>query len=287
MIEISKNNDIIPIFEKYIKNILKIPYCNFEGIHPKIAYEFIVGLSLMYEMYPFFNKVICSIEQEKDLEAHVNILKNLENSDDYFEITTNKKYIYGFYSRILFSKNILFMNMTNYIPYFSCIIFDKVKNIDIQSIDNFILSNYGRFGVYHEFGHLLDNFLNISDNKELDKIISNYNIETEISKYANSDKRELVSCAFSRYIYSKRQLTKLENEIGVNDFNNIEYKSSNLVNEIGNFIDDEYKKFVKFRKLKAIKSKYDFNKKFTIGHYNNNESDNLKKYIKRYKMYEK
>ena len=44
------------IFEEYIKNVLGIPIVNLDGVDPKLAFEIIVGLELMYEKYPFFKK---------------------------------------------------------------------------------------------------------------------------------------------------------------------------------------------------------------------------------------
>lgn len=262
--------------ENYVKTILKIPYCNFDGINPKIAYEIIVGLSLMYEMYPFFNRVICSIENIDEYINHVNLLSfsdrnNMESmmptpyhsfdSDD-----PNTIYGFAFYSDTndLNEYKLPIVINRNFADYCSLIIFKNVKQVDVSKIKDLSKTNYGRFGIYHEFGHLLNFFLHISSSDKLKEIIKGHNIVEEISDYATTNNSELVAEAFASYIFSKRKLTKLEKILGKTQFCKTDYKVTPLVEKIGNLIDDEYEKFTRFRQIKFINKRYNFNKRFTI-----------------------
>lgn len=258
-------------FEEYVKKVLKIPYCNLDGFNPTIAYEIIVGLSLMYEMYPFFDRVICSIESMKDFRDHYNMLafsnkKQFENSKcnytDFEKEINNVNIIYLFakaYCCDTFASRKINVNFAK--KYFSLITFDKNKNVIIPNLE---ATNLGRLGIYHEFGHLLDWFLNISCNEKFLELIKGHNISKEVSNYATTNNEDLVAEAFARYIFYKRRLTTLEKSIGRTNFSNIKPKESQLVNEIGKLIDLEYQKFVKFRQIKFINQRYKFNKKYTI-----------------------
>ena len=282
----SQDNNTVNYFEEYVKGVLKIPYCNFEGLDPKIAYEIVVGLSLMYEMYPFFNRVICAINQIEDYEAHINMLDYIYNDNPiYHEAKEDKNGVYGFHTHIKeFSDSSPIIDRS-YNPYFSLLIYDNVKNVDISNIQNLFISSYGRVGIYHEFGHLLDVFLNISNNEKFKTLISNRDIKKEVSEYACTNNHELVACAFSRYILSKGNLTALEKNLGKFEFSNIEYTPSDLIIEIGKFIDEEYKKFAKFKQIKFINRKYNFNKKFSINRrYKHVDVKQLEDNIKRTKI---
>jgi len=258
-------NDTIKYLEDYVKFALKIPYCNFSEIHPKIAYEIIVGLSLMYEKYPFFDRIICSITQNEDLESHINTLEYSDKkfkASEYINIKRDGTYTFCEY----YNNNLITPTKfdKNNISYFSFLITDKTKNVNPTEIKDLYTSIYGRAAIYHEFGHLLDTFLKISTNDKFLNLIKNHDIEKEISNYACVNNRELVAEAFKLYILATKNLTNLEVRLGKVDFMITKYNVSPLVIQIGQLIDEEYKKFVKFRQIKFINKKYNINERFTI-----------------------
>lgn len=300
------------VFEDYVKDVLKIPHCNFEGVHPKIAYEIIVGLSLMYEMYPFFNKVISSIGSVEDYNNMFNLLnfsskkykegticnrlnnytyKHLINNFDIGKIEKYANSLNEFNTKIKYNKilkedgGMYSFSAYNYhsCHFFHICIRNYIKRLDMTDIYNLCNYYYGRISIYHEFGHLLDFFLKINSNKKFLKIIEGHDIKTEISEYATTNNEELVAEAFSYYIFSKHKLTNLEKKLNKIEFSKNDFKANSLIQEIGKLIDEEYEKFVKFKRVKFIKEKYNFNKKFTIQKNSNNINiDKIKEKIKKY-----
>lgn len=223
-------------YSKLIKENLKIPFCNFDGVSLKVQKEILMGLSIMYKRYPFFNHVLCALEQEDDFIYHYNMfiytmdcnytyddskLVNDSRVSGFYSITDDNE-LTGYYEVPLKIDN-------KFADYFSIVLFDGINNYD------------GRKVIFHEFGHLLDNFLHISNDPEFLKLVENKNIYELVSPYACVNKEELVAELFSEYIIGNK----------TNDF----------INSIGKLIDKKYEEFVNYNLNNDI---YKFNLKYSI-----------------------
>lgn len=223
-------------YSKFVKENLKIPYCNFDEISLKTQYEITMGLSFMYERYPFFNHVLCALEQENDFIYHYNMFIYTMECDSFYDDSklNNDNRVSGFYSITDNHELTSYYELPNKIDktfadYFSIVLFEGINNYD------------GRKVIFHEFGHLLDNFLHISNDAEFLELVKNKNICELVSPYACVNKEELVAEVFSEYIIGDRD----------NDFINI----------IGRFIDKKYEEFVNYNLNNDI---YKFNLKYSI-----------------------
>lgn len=223
-------------YSKFVKENLKIPYCNFDEISLKTQYEITMGLSFMYERYPFFNHVLCALEQENDFIYHYNMFIYTMECDSFYDDSklNNDNRVSGFYSITDNHELTSYYELPNKIDktfadYFSIVLFEGINNYD------------GRKVIFHEFGHLLDNFLHISNDAEFLELVKNKNICELVSPYACVSKEELVAEVFSEYIIGDRD----------NDFINI----------IGKFIDKKYEEFVNYNLNNDI---YKFNLKYSI-----------------------
>ncbi len=218
---------------KFVRNNLKIPYCNLDGLSEKVQYEIITGLSFMYERYPFFNHVLCALEQENDFIYHYNMFVYTMVCDSIYDDSKicNDKRVSGFYSITDDHELTGYYELPKIIDdtfadYFSIVFFEGINKCNGMKI------------IFHEFGHLLDDFLHISNDKDFLGLINDKDLKS-------NDKEELVAELFSKYILSL---------IGYkNDIDELAYK-------VGNFIDKKYNLFVKDN----IDNYYQFNLKYSI-----------------------
>lgn len=214
-------------YSNNIKKDLKIPYCNFNNISKSTQYEILMGLSLMYKRYPFFNHVLCSIEQEDDFIYHYNMFvftMNSEQSYDDSKIKDDNR-ISGFYSITEDHELTGYYKLPEKIDcysadYFSIVLFDGINECNVRRV------------IYHEFGHLLDNFLHVSSDSEFIDILKKHNLTLENSS-------ELFAEIFSDYILGTQNV---------------------LICEVGNLVEKKYNQFVK----NNIKENYSFNLKYSI-----------------------
>lgn len=214
-------------YSNNIKKDLKIPYCNFNNISKSTQYEILMGLSLMYKRYPFFNHVLCSIEQEDDFIYHYNMFvftMNSEQSYDDSKIKDDNR-ISGFYSITEDHELTGYYKPPEKIDcysadYFSIVLFDGINECNVRRV------------IYHEFGHLLDNFLHVSCDSEFIDILKKHNLTLENSS-------ELFAEIFSDYILGTQNV---------------------LICEVGNLVEKKYNQFVK----NNIKENYSFNLKYSI-----------------------
>lgn len=214
-------------YSNNIKKDLKIPYCNFNNISKSTQYEILMGLSLMYKRYPFFNHVLCSIEQEDDFIYHYNMFVFTMNSEHYYDDSKIKddNRISGFYSITEDHELTGYYKLPEKIDcysadYFSIVLFDGINECNVRRV------------IYHEFGHLLDNFLHVSCDSEFIDILRKYNLTLENSS-------ELFAEIFSDYILGTQNV---------------------LICEVGNLVEKKYNQFVKDN----IKENYSFNLKYSI-----------------------
>ncbi len=262
----------LEVYEDYVKKVLNIPYCNFHNLDEKVIYEIIVGLSLMYEMYPKLSKAICMIGDGMDANDYQNILLNsnkeiYEFNDGAVHIPYKEKmganYILSLYkntSGLYIDKDSLMENRS--FPFhISLIIGERTLNSDISQIKDISATVHGRFGIYHEFGHLLDYVLHISENEKLNKLIENHNIKEEIDDYAETNIQELVAEAFAYYIFDKRKLCDLEKKLNIKEYSSVYAKITPLILKIGKLIDKLYMEY--FNNLQ-VNDLYDFIKKYVV-----------------------
>lgn len=214
-------------YSNNIKKDLKIPYCNFNNISKSTQYEILMGLSLMYKRYPFFNHVLCSIEQEDDFIYHYNMFVFTMNSEHYYDDSKikNDNRISGFYSITEDHELTGYYKLPEKIDcysadYFSIVLFDGINECNVRRV------------IYHEFGHLLDNFLHVSCDSEFIDILKKYNLTLENSS-------ELFAEIFSDYILGTQNV---------------------LICEVGNLVKKKYNQFIK----NNIKENYSFNLKYSI-----------------------
>lgn len=214
-------------YSNNIKKDLKIPYCNFNNISKSTQYEILMGLSLMYKRYPFFNHVLCSIEQEDDFIYHYNMFVFTMNSEHYYDDSKikNDNRISGFYSITEDHELTGYYKLPEKIDcysadYFSIVLFDGINECNVRRV------------IYHEFGHLLDNFLHVSCDSEFIYILKKYNLTLENSS-------ELFAEIFSDYILGTQNV---------------------FICEVGNLVEKKYNQFVK----NNIKENYSFNLKYSI-----------------------
>lgn len=248
-------------FEHIIKRELKIPFCNLDGISKDVVAEIIIGLKQLYNLYPFFKNVICAIESIEDFKDHDNIL---EFSDLYdFE---HNNCVYDRNARLCNDEFEYMINMrrNKEDTFCSIVIGNFSSNLIKYSDIDYPCSSCGRFGIYHEFGHLLDEFLNISCSVEFSDIIKNYDIKNEISEYACTSKDELLADAFAFYLLNKL----IDDNPIINDIShpiNIDnLKSNEFIEKIGKLVDRKYQNFVRFRQLNFLSKKYNFKSKYDI-----------------------
>ena len=199
-------------YSNNIKKDLKIPYCNFNNISKSTQYEILMGLSLMYKRYPFFNHVLCSIEQEDDFIYHYNMFVFTMNSEHYYDDSKIKddNRISGFYSITEDHELTGYYKLPEKIDcysadYFSIVLFDGINECNVRRV------------IYHEFGHLLDNFLHVSCDSEFIDILKKYNLTLENSS-------ELFAEIFSDYILGTQNV---------------------LICEVGNLVEKKYNQFIK------------------------------------------
>ena len=214
-------------YSNNIKKDLKIPYCNFNNISKSTQYEILMGLSLMYKRYPFFNHVLCSIEQEDDFIYHYNMFVFTMNSEQSYDDSKikNDNRISGFYSITEDHELTGYYKLPEKIDcysadYFSIVLFDGINECNVRRV------------IYHEFGHLLDNFLHVSCDSEFIEILKKYNLTLENSS-------ELFAEIFSDYILATQNV---------------------LICKVGNLVEKKYNQFVK----NNIKENYSFNLKYSI-----------------------
>ncbi len=270
------NDETTRAYEVYVKNILKIPYCNFSNTDNRIVSEIVYALTKLYKEYSFFDRVLCCIGEFKDVVDHLNLIHFSQtkymgnNKIDVNEFQWNlAKYnnpgTWYFFTSMAYSNNGYYTFSDkledHYADYFSITISNATQKKDISNVTDISTTIIGRIAIYHEFGHLLDFFLHISNSEEFQKIIAGHNIEKEVSKLATKSNQELLAEAFSQYLYIKE---KVMEPWGPND----------LVNQIGELVNKRYKGFIN----NHSKDNYCFNKRFSIS--NTDVKDDCIKYPK-------
>ena len=216
--------------ENYTKNILNIPYVNFEGIDPRTIKMVLKVLKEAFNRYPLLKKSLMLVGKYKYLNNYLNltIYSNYEiwknNKVEDFIMIPEKSSLATMH--LQYGKEHLFLGLA-LLPLLEKYNLEQIKMIskyDRASIKHReIVDNI----VWHEVGHMLDFIMGISSTKKFQNLIKNYNIKKEISAYATVDNKETLAEAFAEYIIELK-LKELQ---------------PSLIQSIGSLIDETYLKY--------------------------------------------
>ena len=232
--------------ENYAKNVLGIPYVNFENIDPKTIKMVLKVLKEAFRCYPLLANSLVTIGNKEYLNNYVNltyladynIWKNNNeiaiNFPEFASFATLHLYYYQHNSQFLGIGILPLLEKCNFAEFKQLFLNNKatIKHRDI------IETNF-----WHEVGHMLDFIMGISNSYEFQKIISNHDIEKEISLYATTSLKETLAEGFAEYI-AEVKLNELED---------------GLIKDIGNYINKMYYIYANnyfLRKKFMIKDKY-------------------------------
>ena len=235
--------------ENYLKVRYGIPYVNFDDLDYYKAKLIVFSFIRVLNRYPALSKTICAIGNVKTICNQFNLSSHSNKDEDthFFEVYKEENFSDVFstvcsgYEWLCFKKY-----------YYIAISYGKfILDNDINSLqNNFKAWSTHNFSpkhcnniqsmIYHEMGHVLTFILNLRDDKKLKAIIDKYTIYKEyiplmLSTYATTDEEELIADAFAEYMMCS--------------------KSNRLVNAIGTYIDNKYKKFEKSSAFR-INNKY-------------------------------
>ena len=233
--------------ENYAKNVLDIPYVNFKGIDPKTVKMVLKVLKEAFRCYPLLANSLVNIGNKEYLNnyfnltyyADYNIWKNNNQMlnimcPDFASFVTVHLYYYQHNNHFLGIGLLPLLEKYNFDEFKQLVLNDNatIKHREI------IEANF-----WHEVGHMLDFIMGISNTYEFQKIISNHDIEKEISLYATTSVKETLAEAFAEYI-AEIKLNELED---------------GLIKDIGNYINRTYYIYTSnsfLRKRFMIKDKY-------------------------------
>ncbi len=233
--------------ENYAKDVLGIPYVNFKGIDPKTIKMVLKVLKEAFRRYPLLANSLIIVGNKEYLNnyanltyyADYNIWKNNKQMlnimyPDFASFATLHLYYYQHNNQFLGIVILPLLEKYNFNEFKQLVLNDKatIKHREI------IEANF-----WHEIGHMLDFIMGISNTYEFQKIISNHDIEKEISLYATTSIKETLAEAFAEYII-ELQLQKL---------------NDGLIKDIGTLVDKTYLKYANnyfLRKQFMIKDKY-------------------------------
>ena len=220
-------------YELYAKNVLGIPYVNFENIDQDTIKVILKVLKEAFTRYPLLAKSLITIGNKEDINNQL-LLTYCSNKTcwrDWQKKNRNYDYI-GNISKSTFVTSCLEQwGECYYIGLCLCPILKQLGYLDFEKYKNEnpnghvpIKDSFLKPAVWHEVGHMLDFIMHLSDSLAFQRIVKNHDIKNEISLYATIDKSELLAEAFSIYILEK---------------------DNSLANQIGLLIDKEYLRYSK------------------------------------------
>ena len=233
-------------WEKYVRNILHIPYVSFENIDSSIIKVIVEVLVEAFRRYPILADSIITIGNKEYVNNLLELSycadkvdwQNKRSSYDMLGDISSSTFVVTYYEKrgICYYLGLCLCPILEQLGYLS---FEEYKllnpNGHIPIDDSFL-----KPAVWHEVGHMLDFFLKISDSLAFRKIIKNHDIKNEISEYAMIDNSELLAESFAMYSLNK------ENELAL---------------KIGLLIDKEY---LKYSKNFLLKEKFNVQKYYKL-----------------------
>lgn len=239
-------------YEEYIKNEYGIPFVSFEGLNIDVIHELVLALDKIFLKFPALQKAICEISNLEQLNAHVNLLMNYKLNynklkwNDYVEADEEEMLIY--------SQGYNFF--TRKIEYIAVGYGGKISNKSLKTINKRLKKQAEKmyhpkhcrsieFMLYHEIGHILEQILNLAQDRYLRYLIasktegfSKMYVVGQISQYALESIEELIADAFAEYMMYPR--------------------SNELIYIIGRYIELKYQKY-EDKKIFEINHKYGSN----------------------------
>ena len=196
--------------EDYIRDIIGISYVNLEGIDIEVCNVIVDTLEEFFSLYPLFKKSIVTIGQSKYMEEQANLICLLDNNvtDDGVENFVWVNYVSPFDS--VWMSSIAAKDKNNLLIYFGLNLSNYICNNSLSTLDincrkeaitGFHSPNCNtlKSAIYHEFGHLFDHILKITDNPKFFELLKNMDIEHDISRYATTNVMDSFAEAFAEY----------------------------------------------------------------------------------------
>ncbi len=233
--------------ENYAKNVLGIPYVNFEGIDPNTIKMILKVLKEAFRRYPLLaNSLVLVGNQE-----YLNNYFSLTYYADYKNFKPKSKI-----ANLIFPKYASFVTLHLYYyqhnhQFLGIGILPLLEKYDFKEFKQLVLNDEATIkhrelieaNFWHEVGHMLDFIMGISNTYDFQKIISNHDILKEVSMYATTSPKETLAEAFAEYI-AELKLHELDD---------------GLIKDIGSLVDKTYIKYANnyfLRKQFMIKDKY-------------------------------
>ncbi len=234
-------------YELYAKNVLGIPYVNFENIDHGTIEVILKVLKEAFYRYPLLANSLITIGNKEDINNQLLLTYCSDKAcwHDWQRKNRNYDYVGNISSSTFVTSCLEQWGNCYYLGLCLCPILEQLGYLDFEKYKNenpnghvSIKASFLKPAVWHEVGHMLDFIMHLSDSIAFLKIIRKHNIEKEISLYATIDKAELLAEAFSMYILNE------------NNF---------LAKQIGLLIDKEY---LRYSKNILLKEKFNVQKYF-------------------------
>lgn len=185
-------------------------FMNFDGLSFSVHSEILSTLKEIFQIYPKLYSSLTAIGFHEDIEREFNqrrffLGRQMGKNISYLKIPIFQ----GLFQRIV-SKN----KITNEIGFVGILMGDSLKKITQTSFDfssnNHLAKNTRniRGQVFHEFGHILDDVLGISQSEEFflfcsTNEITPEKIEENLSIYGATSPQEFIAEVFAEYHCSK------------------------------------------------------------------------------------
>lgn len=197
--------DSITDIEDYVRDIIGIPYVNFDGMDIKVCSELVNTLEEAFFLYPLLGKAICAIGHSQYIEEQINLIDNMDTFIGYCE-----DYSKDFDANNTWMTTVLIDEDSKDNIYIGINISKLISHHNLDEL-NLIAKENAIFAyhpthcvsfksiIYHEIGHIFDFLLKITENHEFLKLLETINLELEVSRYAMLNQREAFAEAFAEY----------------------------------------------------------------------------------------
>lgn len=244
----------------YIEKLreLGIPHVRLgEVVNDKIIQAIYEALVDMYDEYPLFKNLIASVATVDDSFDYKNLLEytnanpQYQTYEEYNDVTVGKsklddltnyailKFSAGIGARWYYTPN---LNNKSFYCYYCLEVCRGTYNQEIEDIES------EKIDIYHEFAHILDAMLHISNDPEFLEIIRDPEFQKFISnfKYFSSDREETFAESFALYMIMLGQ------------------ENLKAINQIGDLVNRRYQEFAKKTSTITFYRYYQLNRPFKI-----------------------